>query len=255
MELSENQKLQFIEASYHTVPDLELEKTDFVLNLMTQRFNDSKRSFLSLYTNGHTFDAMLIAGYMLELLAQMTKIRENRIEAKEICGKAAYKQIQIMLSVPEKENEIKWEKFFQLWISILEQYASCVFRKSEDVLSILKNGLLSRKEKLKQLNELQKSLKQKFFRHPIDIKKDIRCFCQHAREVLLFNRVPANDIEHTLDIMYELYCCHKHSNLLPLIQPSIDLAAFVITLSLVEYYDYFGKLGYLLKTYEVLSEC
>ena len=49
MELSENQKLKFIEASYHTASDLDPEKTDFVLNLMTQRFNDSKRSFSLLY--------------------------------------------------------------------------------------------------------------------------------------------------------------------------------------------------------------
>ena len=250
MELSENRKLQFIEASYHTAPNLEPEKTDFVLNLMTQRFNDSKRSFSLLYTNHYTFDAMLIAGYMLELLAQMTKIREHRIEAEEIYGRAVYEKIQMMLMLPSKEDQSKWKKSFQIQIQILERIAPYVFKDGNDIFLTLKDDTLLPQEKYDRLPK-----QQSIFCHPGTIQKAVENFATHAKKILSSQKISIKDIESMIHIVYKFYCTHKHSNLLSFIEPEIDIASFVTILSIVEYYDYFGKLDYLLKNYEVLSEC
>lgn len=247
MDLLRPQKLKYITASIYEIDLHELDEKKAALNILHARFNNSKKSFLLLYTKKFEYDAMLIAGYMIELLAQIYNIKQDDTSVERIKGKATYEKILMLLKLPEKFDNDHWEVSFQQDLCQLTKYANSVFNNSDKVLNILKNPNLPRMEKLQKLLAMRD-----IFKKEKNINKLVLNFSEYAKKTLGNLGMNAQDIVWLIDLTYQYYCCHKHSNFLSFTEQDFRLSDLVLNLSIIDYYDMFNEINSLQTKYEQL---
>lgn len=236
-------QLRYVIASHHSIIGTALQShKQQILNLLKQRFEKSKKSFVILYQNNCKTEANIIAGYMLELLATIFNIeKQNDTIVDKIIGYAYYEQVRMYSKIPRKYNPDQWDEILNMCVDLVILCANSIFEDPTSAIDILHNNKMPLKQKLKQLN---KSVKKDAVQSKID------SFISEASNIA--KKIEKNEIniKWIFKQFYISYCCFKHNNFLSFLLDENNAVPLVTLLSIIAYYKDFGEVETLEEKYK-----